>query len=62
MVNDGGNLGDPINITGVILVSIRKEVTNSHFGLKFITHSSIPYILKIVIYLIIKMIHFIVNI
>ena len=33
-VKDEGNLGDLINITGVIAVSMRKEVTNPHLGLR----------------------------
>ena len=35
----GGNLGDPIIIMGVILVSIREEITNPHFGLRFINRN-----------------------
>ena len=38
-VKDGGNLVDPIIITGVILVSIREAVTNPHFGLRFINRN-----------------------
>ena len=38
-VKDEGNLRDPLNTTGVILVSMRKEVTNPHFGLRFINRN-----------------------